>query len=314
MNCKEFGESLSLYLYEELGAEQRAACDAHLASCSGCRAALEETRRLHHVLSQRAVPEPSPQLLAECRQALNEALDREPETAGWQGLLQGWFLALNPSPAFRAAGALAFLMFGFSLGWTLRPRAAPIQPSSRGIASASLAGTDLENMRISGISRVAPDPRTGEVRVTLDAERRVTLEGSLDNPRIQQVLVYAVKSYDNPGIRRDSLDALRAGGNNPNVRQALLYEMSQDSNLGVRLAALDAARTLEWGPDARRSFLAVLEHEKNPGLRVAAIDVLAQHANEDEQLLSTLERLAATDSNRSVRLKCASAIREGEGR
>ena len=39
----------------------------------------------------------------------------------------------------------------------------------------------------------------------MDAERRMTLEGSLDNPQIQRVLVYAVKSYDNPGIRRLSV-------------------------------------------------------------------------------------------------------------
>ncbi len=314
MNCKQFEESLSLYFYDELGAEQRAACDAHLASCAGCRAAMEETRRLHLVLSQRAASEPSPQLLAECRQALSEALDREPEAAGWRGLLQGWLLALNPSPAFRAAGALAFLVFGFSLGWTLRPRTAPNQPSSRGIASASLAGVDLENMRINGISRVAPDPQTGEVRITLDAERRVTLEGSLDDPHIQQVLVYAVKSYNNPGIRRDTLDALRGGGHNPNVRQALLYSMGHDSNLGVRLAALDVVRGLDWDSDARRAYLDVLERDQNPGLRVAAVDALANHANEDEQVLSMFKRLAATDSNRCVRLKCASAIREIEGR
>ena len=116
------------------------------------------------------------------------------------------------------------------------PPAAISQVSNAGVAS-----SDLENMRISGISGVAPDPQTGGVKITMDAERRVTLEGSLDDPKIQQVLVYAVKSYDNPGIRRDTLDALRSHADNPNIRQALIYAMQHDPNAGVRLEALATA-------------------------------------------------------------------------
>ncbi len=314
MNCKDLEENLSLYVYDELATSERRACDVHLASCAGCRAALEKTHRLHQLLDQRPPLELSPALLAECRQALDEALDRETGAAGWPALLRGWISALYPSPSYRAAGVLAVLVFGFSLGWTVRPRAAGIRPISSGIASSSLVGPDLDSMRISGISRVAEDPQTGEVHITLNAERRVILEGSLDDPRIQRVLLDAVKNYDNPGIRRDTLDALRARANNPNVRQALLYAMGHDSNLGVRLAALDAARGLEWCPEARRAFLDVLEHDPNPGLRGAAIDELVKHTAEDdkadEELLPEFERLAANDSNRSVRLKCTSALRE----
>jgi HEAT repeat protein len=162
-------------------------------------------------------------------------------------------------------------------------------------------------MRINGISRVAPDPRTGEVRITMDAEHRVSLEGSLDDPRIQQVLLYAVKSYDNPGIRRESLDALRAGGDKPIVRQALLYTMQQDPNLGVRLAALDEVRGLEWGPDLQDAFLGVLTRDNNDGMRVAAVDILTGHTN--ASLLPALQRLAATDSCPYVRMKAAGAVR-----
>jgi hypothetical protein len=315
MNCKEFEEYLTLDLYGDLPPEQRAAYEAHLAGCVHCQATREEVRGLHEVLAQRPRIEPSPDFLVECRQALSEALDRE--RLGWRGLIQEWlpFLQLPPQRvAPRVAFALSLIVFGFGLGWTLRPRAARVVPSGLGnVTTSSLADADFENMRINDISRVAPDPKTGDVRITMDAQRRVSLEGSLDDPRIQQLLVYAVKSYDNAGIRRDTLDALRARTKSPNVRAALLYTMEHDSNAGNRLAALDAVRGMEGGDDLQQSLIEVLEHDKNMGVRVESVDVLVDQAEKegrDETVLSALERLATSDPNRYVRLKCASALRK----
>jgi len=305
MNCQQFEENLALLDYGEVPEEQRVACEAHAASCERCRAALEDMRRLHVLLGERPRREPTPEFVVECRQALDEALDRE--QLGWHGLLRQWFSTWHFRPATGLAAALTLVACGFTVGWMLRPRALGT-PSLAGLdGQPPITAADLANMRINGISRVAPDPQTGDVRITMDAARRLTLEGSLDDPRIQQVLVYAVKSYDNPGIRRESLDALRSGGNKPVVRQALLYTMQNDPNLGVRLAALDEAKSLEWDSNLRDALLGVLAHDKNDGMRVAAIDVLSRHA--DEAVLPALERLAASDACPYVRLKSASAVR-----
>ncbi len=121
-----------------------------------------------------------------------------------------------------------------------------------------------------------------------------------------------MKNYDNAGIRRECVDALRVGGDRPIVRQALLFAMRHDSNLGVRLEALDRARALNWGQDSRQAFLDVLDHETNPGLRLAALETLARHA--DSETLQAFERLAANDDDRYVRLKCATALREVESK
>jgi len=254
-------------------------------------------------------------LLVECRQGLADALDRE--RLGWHGLVREWlsFLQLPPQRvAPRLAFVLTLVVFGFCLGWTLRPRAAGVLPSPPGsAATSSVADADLENIRISDISRVAPDPKTGDVHITMDAQRRVTLEGSLDDPRIQQLLVYAVKSYDNAGIRRDTLDALRARSKNPNVRAALLYTLQHDPNVGNRLAALDAVRGMQGGADLQQSLIEALEHDRNIGVRVESVDLLVDQMERqggDEAILSELGRLATSDSNSYVRLKCASALRK----
>ena len=315
MDCKQCEEYLTLDLYGELPPGQRASYEAHLAGCAHCQAAREQVRGLHEVLAQRPRVEPSPDFLVECRQALVEALDRE--RLGWRGLIREWlpFLQLSPPRlAPRAAFALSLVVFGFGLGWTLRPRAASVVPSQPGsVTTSSLADADFENMRINDISGVAPDPKTGDVRITMDAQRRVTLEGSLDDPHIQQLLVYAVKSYDNAGIRRDTLDALRARTKCPNIRAALLYTMEHDPNVGNRLAALDAARGMQGGDDLQQSLLKVLEHDKNMGVRVESVDLLADRVEKEgrnEAILSALERLATNDPNRYVRLKCVTALRK----
>jgi hypothetical protein len=315
MNCKDFEENLPLFLYGDLPSDQRTACEAHLAVCVQCQAVRDQVRALHGVLAQRPGLEPSPHFLVECRQALEEALDRE--RLGWRGLMRDW-LHFPQLPARWAGLPVAFtlslVVFGFGLGWTLGPRAARVAPSvSENVTTSSLAGADLENLRINDISRVAPDPNTGDVRITMDAQRRVTVEGSLDDPHIQQLLVYAVKSYDNAGIRRDTLDALRARSSSPKVRAALLYTLEHDQNVGNRLAALDAVRGMQGGHDLQQSLLQVLEHDDNLGVRVESVDALVNHVEKegrDETVLNALQRLAGSDPSGYVRLKCASALRK----
>jgi len=176
MNCDELQKKLTLYPYGELAAEERATCEAHMTSCATCRAEFEELERLHGLLAQRPRLQPSVALLMHCRQALDDHLDRE--ELGWRGIVRGWrFLRLRV-PATGAVAALFLLVVGFGLGWTLRPRVVGVGRISPPPASVATAGLELDEMRIRGITRVAPDPQTGAVRITLDAERRVTLEGS----------------------------------------------------------------------------------------------------------------------------------------
>ena len=305
MDCRSVEERLPLYLYEELAEPERAELDAHLAACTACTGSLDELRRLHGALESRPKLEPSPDLLARCRLDFDEALDRE--TTGWRALIRSGFGLWPTGATFRVSTSLAVLLVGFSMGWAVRQQAAP-QPAPRAADINPWMGADLSGLRISGISRVTPDPQTGMVHITMDAERRLTLEGSVDDPRIQQVLLYAVKNYENPGIRHDTLEALRGRSTDPAIREALLYALRHDPNDGVRLEALQSIRELAWNPEVRATILEALQKDTNPGIRITAINVLLEHA--DETVMPALQEVAKRDSNPYVRMKCANAVRD----
>lgn len=308
MNCNDIEKTSPLHLYGELSAEETAAFEAHLAGCAACRSRHEEAAQLRRLLVECPKPEPAPDMLVRCRQSLDEALDRE--QLGWRSLLRGWFWSFGAAPATRAVAALTMIAFGFGLGWTLRPRATALQTSSGNGQASTLDTNDLGRIRT--INSVAPDPQSGGVRIQMDAERRVTLQGSLDDPRIRQVLINTVKSYDNPGIRRDTLYALRMQTQDPAVRDALEFALSHDENAGNRLEALRLMQHTECGSNTHQCLLSVAEKDPNVGVRAAAIDSLVRHLEEegrDEAVLAALDKLAVGDQNPFVRMRCASAVR-----
>lgn len=313
MNCHTLEDNLWLYLYEEMTPEERAAAQAHLHGCSACRTRIQEAEGLRALLSQREEPAAPPELLVEARMTLDEALDRE--ELGWRA----WFRMFSISfPAFyasRAAAVTTILVLGFGLGWVIRSRTIerPVESvvvQQQPVNGVSLPAAPERGYRISNISELTPDPVTGQVRITLDAQRQVTFSGSLDDPRIQQVLLYAVRNYDNPGIRRDTLGLLRGRAASREVRETMIYAMLHDPNDGVRMEALEAVEDLGWSPELRDAFLTVLQGDSNPGVRVAAVNALVRNA--DDAVLPVLRKISTKDSNKYVRLQCASAVRELE--
>jgi len=318
MTCQEVDQSLAPYIYDELRSQERAALEAHLASCENCRRTLEQTRGLVELIRQQPVQEPTPDLLVHCRQRLEESLDRE--QLGWRALIRAWLppaAAANPA---RAVSALTLIALGFSLGWIIRPKVgttvSPTPGAPTTVAPAQMTGSELRGARINSISQVAPDPETGKVQITLNAEKRVTMEGSLDDPHLRDVMVYALKSYDNPGIRLDTLSALRKNSSDPTVRDALLYALEHDKNAGVRLEALRTVSKDGWNTDVAHAFMTAAERDENLGVREAAIDTLVSHVSPEgesegeEDLVPALQRLASQDTDRYVRIKSIEALHQ----
>lgn len=117
MDCQSCREALSAGLDGEASTEERAAVDAHLARCAGCRAAAEGVARVTRLVHDGGV-EPGPDPTALIARALDAA-----HRPGWARIGRG-----GGHVAWRARGTVAWLA-ARAHGFLTRP-AAP-RPADR---------------------------------------------------------------------------------------------------------------------------------------------------------------------------------------
>jgi hypothetical protein len=300
MSCEQVRAQISWYLYNELDETARTAVEDHVESCGDCAAELEKERGFLAQLAARSAVEPSAALVAECRHDLMRAIYREERKRN-----QGAIVVFHPLEALRQlwawmrpaqpAAALALLVMGFLGGWYVR--------NGRG-ARTPTPGDGM----IANISGVNLDPQAGQVQISFDEVRRQTLSGEIRDPRIQNFLIFAAKSYGNPGVRMDTIDILKGRAGEREIRDTLLYVVEHDRNAGVRLKALEGLQQYARDGEVRQALMRVLTNDDNPGMRVQAIDLLmTAHAHD---LIRVLQDVAQKEENNYVRMRCQTALRE----
>jgi len=306
MDCQRAQMLMVLHIYGELAEEDRPAFEQHLGSCANCTAALEVERKLRGLMDQRGTREPSPELLARCRMGLEESLDFDGPVSLWERARQsiGWVNPLGVHPALSAA---LLLLFGVLLGWMLTTKLGE-KPGAGGTPVFEQAGTIPDDFQISGIHSIATDPVTGGVAVSYDAARRVTLTGMPEDAAIQRVLLFAVRNYENSGVRLESVEALRWQADDVLIRRALISAMLNDKNPGVRLRALDGLKKYPKDPEVRQALLQALAKDSNPGVRVECINAFTEFP--DSEVIAVLRVLAQKDKNNYVRMKSAAALEQ----
>jgi len=285
-DCAEIGPLMVFYACDEVDAQERAAIEAHLAVCAGCRAQFEEEKEFREAVG--AKPQAADQvdasgvLLSQLRSELAEKLDdlarpavKEKAPALWW--LRRW-MALHPA----WSGAL-FVLFGLLAGSQMTQwftglndanaldQAVNVRPGQR------ITQEQLPKMVVAGVNLTpSADSATQNVRLQLSAEQPVVLTGSLDDKDVRQVLTYVVKNGErfDSGVRLDCLEALKARAQDQEVRQALLAAALKDHNPAVRLKALDSLRNATSDREVRETLVQALQQDSNPGVRVEAVNLL----------------------------------------
>ena len=77
------------------------------------------------------------------------------------------------------------------------------------------------------------------MNIKYDTVSTLETKGSMNDQRIQQLLLFAARNNYNSGVRMDSVDLLTQKPDVSQVREALVYALRYDTNPGVRLKALD---------------------------------------------------------------------------
>ncbi len=300
MKCDWVRQNILFYVYNELEDDARYEVEQHLARCPECATELKATRKFHATLSEMPVAEPTPNLLTASRMRLQEALETTRQGGFWQRLVlepATWLRQIRMSPAL--AAVIFIVGFGGGIGATYNFLA----PGRVGeVAVVNRADTTpVDSSSIAGIRSVTQEPGSNQVSIKYDTVLTQEAQGSLNDQRIQQLLLFAARNNYNSGVRMDSVDLLTQAPDDSRVREALMYALQNDTNPGVRLKALDGlSGFVRQDPQVRDGVLRALISDTNSGVRMQALR-LVEPMKTDSNVRSVLTRLSQTDQNVSIR-------------
>jgi hypothetical protein len=296
MKCEWVKENVLLYVYNELADDARYELEQHLARCADCTAELKTTRKFHAMLSELPVEEPSPNLVAASRMRLQEGLETAEQGKFWHRLIfdpAAWLRQIRLAPALTAA----IFIVGFAGGVATTYKVV----SGDGGSISSVPVIAPAESSITGIQSISQDPGSNHISIKYNTVSTQEAQGSLNDQRIQQLLLFAARNNYNSGVRMDSVDLLTQEPNNMHVREALIYALRYDSNPGVRLKALDGLGPyVKSDPRVRDAMLETLVQDANPGARTEALHLL-EPVRADSSVRLVLQKLAQSDQNQYIR-------------
>jgi HEAT repeat protein/putative zinc finger protein len=307
MKCEWVKDNVVLYVYHELADDARYEFEQHVFRCADCAAELKAVRSFHGMVSQVPADEPTPNLLTASRMRLQEAL----ETTTQGGLVNRftfdpfhWLRQIRFSPAL--AAAIFIVGFGGGIGATYQF----LHNQNPNV----VAGTQVDSApppvqaSISGIRSVVQEPGSSQVTIKYDTVSTQETQGSLNDQRIQQLLLFAARNNVNAGVRMDSVDLLTQKPDDSRVREQLIFSLRYDSNPGVRLKAIDSLGPyVKDDVHVRDAILAALVNDSNQGVRTEALRLLGP-VKADSSVRSIMQHLADADQNQYIRSQARTVI------
>jgi len=287
-----------LQVYGELADDARHELEQHVARCGDCAAELKAEQDFHTLLSQDRAADPTPNLLTSSRMRLQEALETAPQGTFWSRLPFDpviWLRQVRFSPAL----ASAILIFGFAGGVGTAYKVLP--HGTAGPGPGPTPPPVVSDASIAGISSIVQDPGTNQVSIKYNAVSTQEVQGSLNDQKIQQLLLYAARNNYNSGVRVDSVDLLAQRSSDMQVREALIYALQNDTNPGVRLKSLDAlGNYVKNDTNVRDAVLRALVNDSNSGVRIEALRLI-EPVKADGSVRGVLMALAAKDQSTYIK-------------
>jgi hypothetical protein len=160
---------------------------------------------------------------------------------------------------------------------------------------------------IANISSIAREPNSEMVEVRYNQLVPQRIEGSLDSPAIQQLLMLASENAASAGVRDDSVGLLaaecRAGHScqAEGIRDALIVALRYDKNAGVRQKALEGLEPyVAEDVRVRDAVLEALLNDSDARIRTAAVSIL-EPVEGDTSVRQVLHTVANSDQSPQLR-------------
>src|SRR5579864_5639713 len=302
MKCEWVRENIVLQVYGELADDARHELEQHVARCADCAAELKAEQDFHALLAQDRAEDPPPNLVAASRMRLQEALETAKQGSVWSRLTFDpgiWLRQVRFSPAL----ASAILILGFAGGVTASYKLYGTRGPQIGQDRIQGPGPSAvpSEASITGISSIVQQPGTNQISIKYNTLSTQEAQGSLNDEKIQQLLLYAARNNYNTGVRVDSVDLLAQKSGDMQVREALIYALQNDTNPGVRLKSLSAlGNYVKDDTNVRDAVLRALVNDNNSGVRIEALRLI-EPVKADGSVRGVLMALAAKDQSTYIK-------------
>jgi hypothetical protein len=306
MKCEHAQQNIILAQYGELPDELQFPLEQHLGTCEDCRREWNALMALNEELALVPMVEPSPNLLAASRMRLDEALDLMPPRSVSQRFFGNAFRWLG----FLQAPALATLLIGAGFlggNFVARYQTAHAPQLPRPVILSNTA-----NGAIASVSGIVQTPNSALVQVNYNRLVPETVQGSLDDPQIRQLLMLGTKLATTNDVHADSVALLandcRAGhscdarddGTNE-IRSTLVSSLRFDKSAAVRLKALNGLQPyVAQDEHVRDAVLNALLHDNSEDVRTQAISMLTP-VEADSSVRQVLRTVSSQDANPAIR-------------
>ena len=154
---------------------------------------------------------------------------------------------------------------------------------------------------ITGIQSISQQPGSSQISIRYNTVSTQEAQGSLNDQRIQQLLLFATRNNYNSGVRMDSVDLLTQTPNDTRVREALLYALRYDSNPGVRLKAIEGLGSYVKNDVRVRECGAGGAGERFQSRLADPGTASARTVRADSSVRVVLQKLAENDQNLYIR-------------
>jgi len=316
MKCQSARDCIVLLNYGELPDELAGVLEQHLMGCEDCTEELEAFRGFEERLATMPVLEPSPNLVAQSRMRLDDALDMIPPHGFLTQLRTNFYRWVGN---VRSAPALATLLMGvgfLSGNFTHRYQVAhaPKMPENPRVVTINHPAEGV----IANVTGIVQTPNSELVQVNYNRIVPESMEGSLDSPDIRNLLMVGTNAAATPGVRMNSVSLLtnecKAGhacqptADGDGIRHALMVSLRYDEDAGVRLKALEGLeRYVVQDQHVRDAVLEAVAHDRDAEVRRTAIGLL-EPVQSDSSVRQVLRTVATQDANPYIRTASYNAL------
>ena len=317
MKCQSARDCIVLLNYGELPDELAGVLEQHLLSCEDCREELEAFQSFEERLATMPVLEPSPNLLAQSRMRLDDALDMIPPHGFLTQLRTNFYRWLGN---IQSAPALATLLLGVGFltgNFTHRYQVARA-PKTPPVVTVNHPAEGV----IANVTGIVQTPNSEMVEVKYNRIVPESMEGSLDSPEIRNLLLVGTNAAATDKVRMSSValltDECKAGhecqpsADGKGILHTLMVSLRYDQDASVRMKALDGLQKYV-GQDqhVRDAVLEAVMHDPDAEVRKTAIGLL-EPVQSDSSVRQVLRTVAAQDVNPYIRTASYNALQSSD--